>query len=408
MKALALSNRNQLRAFTALTAVAVALLSACGGTSSSVTNAPTAAGSSSVTTSAGGLATTSAADSATTSAGGEAAPTSPGDGSVTTSAAAGGEKKSDVSVGLTTSIAGLGDQGFNDLAAAGVKKAEIDLGVKGTVVESKAETDYVPNLQGFSDDGTSLVYAVGFLMQDALKEVAQGAPDSKFAIIDANVDLPNVASITFKEEQGSFLAGAFAALMTKSAKAGSMRKLKGTMKLGFIGGGDIPLIHKFEEGFVQGAKAVDPSIQVIVSYVGSFTDAAKGKEFALTQYNSGADIVYQAAGPTGTGVIEAAKQLDRYVIGVDADQNSLAPNNVITSMQKKVDVAVYDTIKAVADGTFKPGLTVFGIENGGIGLAPFHGLDSAVPADVKAQVKSYEDKIKSGKIKITLSKKAGG
>jgi basic membrane protein A len=406
MKALALSNRNQLRAFTALTVVAVALLSACG-TSSSGTNTSIAAESSSATTSASDSATTSATDSDTTSAG-DVAATTPATGSSATTSAAGGEKKSDVSVGLTTSIAGLGDQGFNDLAAAGVKKAEIDLGVKGTVVESKAETDYVPNLQGFSDDGTSLVYAVGFLMQDALKEVAQGAPDSKFAIIDANVDLPNVASITFKEEQGSFLAGAFAALMTKSAKAGSMRKLKGTMKLGFIGGGDIPLIHKFEEGFVQGAKAVDPSIQVIVSYVGSFTDAAKGKEFALTQYNSGADIVYQAAGPTGTGVIEAAKQLDRYVIGVDADQNSLAPNNVITSMQKKVDVAVYDTIKAVADGTFKPGLTVFGIENGGIGLAPFHGLDSAVPADVKAQVKSYEDKIKSGKIKITLSKKAGG
>lgn len=322
--------------------------------------------------------------------------------------ASGGAQKSSVSVGLTTSIAGLGDQGFNDLAAAGVKKAETDLGVKGTVVESKAETDYVPNLQGFSDDGTSLVYAVGFLMQDALKEVAQRAPQSKFAIIDANVNLPNVASITFKEEQGSFLAGAFAALMTKGGKGNTMPKLKGTMKLGFIGGGDIPLIHKFQEGFEQGAKAVDPNIQVLVAYAGSFTDAAKGKELALSQYNSGADIVYQAAGPTGTGVIEAAKQLDRFVIGVDADQNSLAPENVITSMQKRVDVAVYATIKAVADGTFKPGLTVFGIENGGIGLAPFHGLDNAVPANVKTEIKSYEDKIKSGEIKINLSSKAGG
>jgi len=318
------------------------------------------------------------------------------------------DETSEVSVGLTTSIAGLGDQGFNDLAAAGVEQAEQELGVTGTVVESKAETDYVPNLQGFADDGSSLVYAVGFLMQDALAEVAAASPDTKFAIIDANVDLPNVASITFKEEQGSFLAGAFAALMTKSAAESSMPKLDGTMKLGFIGGGDIPLIHKFQEGFEQGAEAVDPSIEVLVAYAGSFTDAAKGKELALSQYNSGADIVYQAAGPTGTGVIEAAKQLDRYVIGVDADQNPLAPDNVITSMQKKVDVAVLATIKAVADGTFEPGLTVFGIENGGIGLAPFHGLDSAVPEEVKSEIESYSEKIKSGEITITLSPKAGG
>jgi basic membrane protein A len=327
-----------------------------------------------------------------------------GGGSAPTDTGAG----SSVSVGLTTSIAGLGDQGFNDLAAAGVQQAETQLGVKGTVVESKAETDYVPNLQGFSDDGSSLVYAVGFLMQDALKEVATAAPETKFAIIDANVELPNVASITFKEEQGSFLAGVFAAAMTKAAKSNPIPKLKGTMKVGFIGGGDVPLIHKFEEGFVQGAKAVDPSIEVLIAYAGSFTDAAKGKELALSQYNSGADIVYQAAGPTGTGVIEGAKELDRYVIGVDADQNSMAPDNVITSMLKKVDVAVFATIKAVVDNTFKPGLTVFGIENGGVGLAPYHSLDPIVPQEVKDQVKSYEDKLKSGEVKITLSAAAGG
>ena len=318
------------------------------------------------------------------------------------------DSEKDVSVGLTTSIAGLGDQGFNDLAAAGVKKAESDLGVSGTIVESKAETDYVPNLQGFADDGSSLVYAVGFLMQDALAEVAGQSPDTKFAIIDANVDLPNVASIVFKEEEGSFLAGAFAALMTKEAAKTDMPKLQGTMKLGFVGGGDIPLIHKFQEGFEQGAKAVDPSIEVLVSYAGSFTDAAKGKELALSQYNSGADIVYQAAGPTGTGVIEAAKQLDRYVIGVDDDQNPLAPDHVITSMQKKVDVAVYSTIQSVTEDTFKPGLTVFGVENGGVALAPFHGLESAVPDSVKKEVAAYEEKIKSGEVTIELSAKAGG
>jgi basic membrane protein A len=311
-------------------------------------------------------------------------------------------------VGLTTSIAGLGDQGFNDLAAAGVKRSEDELGVNGQVVESKAETDYVPNLQGFADEDADLVYAVGFLMQDALKEVATAKNDVNFAIIDAVVDLPNVASVTFREEQGSFLAGAFAAAMTKAAKGAPFGKLKGTMKLGFIGGGDIPLIHKFEEGFVQGAKAVDPTVEVLIAYAGSFTDPAKGKELALSQYNSGADIVYQAAGPTGTGVIEGAKQLDRYVIGVDDDQNRIAPDHVITSMLKKVDVAVYETIKTVVDGTFQGGQKVFGIDNGGVGLAPFHGLESVVPQSVKEQVGQFETKLKSGELKITLSPAAGG
>lgn len=301
------------------------------------------------------------------------------------------------SVGLTTSIAGLGDNGFNDLAALGVKTAVKRLGVKGKVVEAHAETDYVPDLQGFAGDGYSLTYAVGFLMQDALRQVATQYPKSKFAIIDAVVDLPNVTSNVFREEQGSFLAGAFAAMMT--LKTG-IPKLRHTKKLGFIGGGDVPLIHKFQHGFEQGVHRIDPSIKVVVAYAGSFTDPAKGKELALGQYNGGADIVYQAAGPTGTGVIEAAKQLDRYVIGVDADQNNAAPKNVITSMQKRVDVAVFQTIKAVADGHFKAGSNVFGIENGGIGLAPFHGLARIVPDDVKVKLASLAREIKRGKIKV--------
>lgn len=315
------------------------------------------------------------------------------------STAASTEATTKTTVGLTTSIAGLGDQGFNDLAAKGVKDAESKLGVDGKVVEARAETDYVPDLTGFASDGYSLTYAVGFLMQDALKQVATDFPDAKFAIIDAVVDLPNIASNTFKEEEGSFLAGAFAAMMTMQT---GIAKLGNTKKLGFIGGGDVPLIHKFQEGYEQGVAMIDPSIKVLVAYAGSFTDPAKGKELALGQYNSGADIVYQAAGPTGTGVIEAAKQLDRYVIGVDADQNNVAPDNVITSMQKKVDVAVFRTIESIVKGTFKAGTSVFGVKDGGIGLAPFHGLDGIVPADVKSKLADLTEQIKSGSLEIKV------
>ncbi len=313
-----------------------------------------------------------------------------------------------VQVGLTTSISGLGDQGFNDLAAAGVSRAEEELDVDGVVVEADAETDYVPNLQGFATDDFDLVYAVGFLMQDALTQVASEQPDANFAIIDAVVDLPNVASITFREEEGSFLAGAFAALMTLEAAENDVPLMEGTRTVGFIGGGDVPLIHKFQEGFEQGVAAVDPDIEVLVAYAGSFTDPARGKELALSQYASGADIIYQAAGPTGTGVIEAAVEQDRYVIGVDADQNPVAPDHVITSMLKNVDVAVFETIRTVTEGTFDGGQQVFGLDNEGVGLAPFHGLADVVPDEVVARIAELEEQVLSGEIEITLSPAAGG
>lgn len=364
--------------------VGALMLGACGGNDTTADTADTADTSDSLDTSTA----TSQGDPS------DAAPTDGGDGSI--------------QVGLTTSIAGLGDQGFNDLAAAGVAQAEEELGVEGVVVEAEAETDYVPNLQGFAVDGFDLVYAVGFLMQDALTQVAAEQPETDFAIIDAVVDQPNVASITFREEQGSFLAGAFAALMTIEASEGSVPKMAGTKKVGFIGGGDVPLIHKFQEGFEQGVAAVDDSIEVLVAYAGSFEDPAKGKELAISQYTTGADIIYQAAGPTGTGVIEAAQEQDRYVIGVDADQNGLAPDHVITSMLKNVDVAVFETIKSIEDGTFDGGQQVFGLDNGGVGLAPFHGLADVVPDSVVAEVDDLEEQVRSGAIEIELSPAAGG
>lgn len=313
-----------------------------------------------------------------------------------------------VSVGLVTSIAGLGDRGFNDLAAAGVQCAEDEFGATGDVVEAEAQTDYVPNLQGFADGGTDLVFAVGFLMQDALTEVAPQNPETKFAIIDAVVEEPNVASITFREEQGSFLAGVFAAEMTKAADTGDIPGLEGTGILGFIGGGDVPLIHKFQEGFEQGVAAVDPEIKVLTSYAGSFTDPATGKELALSQYQSGADIIFQAAGPTGTGVIEAAEELNRYVIGVDADQNQLAPDNVITSMLKNVDVAVCNMIETVANGDFTGGQTVLGVAEDGVGLAPFHSLAPIVPTEVEESVAQYKEQLAADEVEVTLSPAAGG
>jgi basic membrane protein A len=224
-------------------------------------------------------------------------------------------------------------------------------------------------------------------MEDALAKVAERFPDSKFAIIDAVVDKPNVASLVFKEHEGSFLAGVVAGLMTK------------TNNVGFVGGMDIPLIHRFEVGYVEGVKYANPNAEVQISYTGAdpsaFNNPGRGKELTLAQINAGADIVYHAAGGTGQGVIEACKEKGKYAIGVDSDQKWIAPDTVITSMLKRVDVAVYETVKAVVEDRFKGGVTVFGVAENGVGVGEY------VPEEVKGAVAEAREKIISGEIKVT-------
>jgi len=283
---------------------------------------------------------------------------------------------------MVTDQNGLGDQGFNDSAWAGLQMAQKELGITPKVVESREQSQYVPNLTSLAEQKTDLVIGVGFLLTDAVKEVAAKYPKVNFALVDSVVDAPNVANLLFKEQDGSFLVGAVAGLMTK------------TNVVGFVGGIEGDLIKKFEVGYRAGVKTTNPNCQVLVAYVGSFGDPAKGEDFANAQYDQKADIIYQAAGQTGLGVINAAKKRNLYAIGVDMDQNFLAPNNVITSMIKRVDMAVFDASKMVASGKFKGGIYTYGIAEGGIDIAPTS--EKTLPKDVLDKVLALKERIKKG------------
>jgi basic membrane protein A len=276
-----------------------------------------------------------------------------------------------LSFAMVTDEAGLGDQGFNDAAWEGMTRAETDFGAEIKVVESREQAQYVPNFSTLAEQGEDLIVGVGFLLSDAMTEVAPQFPDTHFALVDACVDSPNVACILFKEQEGSYLVGAIAGLMTK------------TNKVGFVGGRESDLLKKFESGYKAGVMTTNPDAEVLVSYA----DPAKGKEMANAQYDQDADIVYEVAGLTGTGVIAAAKDRGLYAIGVDRDKNYLAPENVITSMLKDVGEGVYQTAKMVAEGQFKGGEYRYGIKEGGIGYATTGGLLPQEVVDVADTLK---------------------
>ncbi len=296
---------------------------------------------------------------------------------------------SGIKAGLVTDVGGINDKSFNASAWEGMQRAEKELGVAVKFTESKQNADYVRNLTQYARSGYDVVFALGFRMQDALKEVAPRYPDVKFAIIDGDApDLPNCASYKFREEQGSYLAGALAGAMTKSNK------------VGFVGGEQQPLIQKFEAGYAAGVKETNPKAQVVVGYAQSFTDAAKGSEIAISQMGSGADIIYHAAGNVGTGVIKAvqAKGPGFYAIGVDRDQDGDAPGRVLTSMVKRVDNAVFDVCKSVVDNSFKPGTVTLGLKEGGVSLSEMKYTKKDVPADVMTKIDALKADIIAGKI----------
>ncbi len=298
-----------------------------------------------------------------------------------------------ISVGLVLSVGGLGDKSFNDSAYKGLLRAKQELGVRIIYGQPEQMAEDEKYLREYAESGLDLVIAVGFLMKDALEKVAAEFPRSKFAIIDAVVDRPNVASLVFREHEGSFLVGAIAGLMTK------------TNKVGFVGGMDIPLIHKFEVGYREGVAYVNPNAEVIVAYAGSgpdaFHDPVRGKSLALSQFDRGADIIFQAAGSTGNGVIDAARERGLFAIGVDANQNYMAPGHVLTSMLKRVDVAVFEIIKEVVERRFSGGIHVYGLEIDGVGYAIDEYNKDLIPQDVIARVEEIKKQIIDGKIKVT-------
>jgi basic membrane protein A len=315
-----------------------------------------------------------------------------GSGSSGSSSSSGSSKKS-IKVGLVTDIGGLQDRSFNQLANEGVQRAQKDLGVQIRVLTSKSNGDYVPNLSSLAQQKYDLVIGVGFLMADAMDTVASKFPSTKFAIIDVDQSTlkhksSNVEGLLFKEQQSGYLAGYLAGLYTK-AKGGKQ-------VIGSVGGQKIPPVDHYIAGYQAGAKAADPKIQTLNGYSQDFVDQAKCKELALNQIQQGAQVVFQVAGQCGLGVIDAAKEKGVQAIGVDADQAYLGPQ-VLTSAIKKVDVAVFDTVKAAQDGSFKGGTNeTFDLTNNGAGI----GKISATGQKYASKVAAVQKKVASGSINV--------
>ena len=288
--------------------------------------------------------------------------------------ACGSDSGSDgVTLGIAFDTGGRGDGTFNDSAARGADKAKTDLGIGLKELEAATADDRKPNLETLTADGANPIIAVGFAFGESLAEIANANPDTSYAIVDGFIDpLPaNVALLGFAEHEGSFLVGAAAALAC------------GCDTIGFIGGQEIDLIKKFEAGYTAGAKQINPDITVEVAYLGAAGDNAawgspdKAKEIALKWYSEGAEVIYTAAGGSGQGTIEAAVEADKWAIGVDSDQYLTATPeqqaHILTSMLKRVDVAVYETAKAFKDGTFAGGFVTYDLKSDGVGYSTSGG-----------------------------------
>lgn len=336
-------------------------------------------------------------------------------------------------VGLVTDMGGRGDQSFNDSALRGLElwaggkqyagSGYVDanaqelratlpkdlaertpaiepVGVRPVVLQSKAQEDYEPNLQLLADQGAQLIIGTGFMLENAIETTAKRNPESKFLLIDSPLldaqgrpyTLPNVRTVIFKEEEGSFLVGAMAGLVSKG------------QKVGFVGGMEIPLIKKFEAGFKAGVKTTNPDAQVLAAYTGSFNNVATGKQVAQDLITKGADVVFHAAGTDGLGVIQAVKEARTagktvYAIGVDSDQSHVAPDAVLTSMVKRVDLAVYEAARDLTAGKFGPGDVAWGLKEGGVTYAEVR-IDFPEKAQVLQKIEDLRKQIIDGRIRV--------
>lgn len=302
-------------------------------------------------------------------------------------------------VALVCSAGGLGDRSYNDSSYAGLKKAEKELGVEIKVVEPKDVSEGEKYLTELAKAGYNLVMTLEYGHADILKNVAPQFPETRFAIFNIAVDQPNVTSVIFKEHEGSYLAGALAAMVTKDGKVKGMNDKK---VIGFVGGIDSPGINKFLVGYKEGAQSIDKDVKVLSGYTNSFGDPGKGKEMTLSQIEQGADVVYQVAGGTGEGVINAAKDKGVFAIGVDSDQDYIAEGNVLTSMMKRTDVAVYNLTKALQDGKIKDMKTMsLGLKEGGVQLSEMKFTKDKIPAEYLTKLEQIKKDIIDGKIKVT-------
>lgn len=305
---------------------------------------------------------------------------------------------SKLKVGLVFDVGGRGDKSFNDAAYKGLEKAKKDFGIDFEVIDPGEGSDRESALRKLASmNDIGLVFGVGFIFTEDITKIARDFPNKKFGCIDYTVNSekdipPNLTALEFKEEEGSFLVGTLAALSTK------------TNKIGFVGGMESALIKKFETGFTNGVKYINPNIKVSVGYVSvtgdGFKNPGKAKEIALSQFSSGADIIYHASGLSGLGVFEAARDQKKLAIGVDLNQYNEAPGFVLTSMTKQVDEIIYQTIKDFKDGNFKGGVKSLGLKEKGVDYVYDDNNKKLIPDDIRKKVEDIRTKIISGEIKV--------
>lgn len=292
-------------------------------------------------------------------------------------------------VGLVTQIGGLGDKGYNDMAYSALEKAKKDFGIDFKYVEPSSPSEDASWLEEFAEAKYNIVIGVGFLMKDSIDMVAKKYPKTKFILIDEISYLPNVLSITFNTEEGSFLVGALASLMSKS------------QKIAFIGGMDIPIVQSFERGYTRGAKYINPNIEVLASYLSGsnpFNDPERGYEDAEFLLKEGNDVFYCFAGGSELGIISAAMTNKVYVIGSETNKDNLATGTILTSMVNRVDNALYDVIKLSVNGKFKGGEKVYGLKEKGISLTEFENTLHIIGKEKIEIIKQIEKDIINGKI----------
>lgn len=302
------------------------------------------------------------------------------------------ETKSNFKVGLVLDKGGKDDKSFNSSAYDGATKAEKDLGIELKYVEATDNNSLETLHRNFAQKNYDLVIGIGFAQTDAIKKVSALFPKTHFVIVDGEVKADNVRSLLFAEHEGAFMAGAAAGMKSK------------TMVVGFIGGMDIPLIRRFQKGYEAGVKLTDNRIKVLTNYVGvtgeAWNNPTKAKEMALSQIAKKADIIFHAAGASGSGVFDAAAEKKVFAIGVDSNQNGLKPGVILTSMMKRVDLAVYNTIKEAKEGHFKGGVSTFGLKDNGVELAFDSNNEKLWNPTQKKMLENIRQQILKGQVKV--------
>ncbi|MCO5143270.1 MAG: BMP family ABC transporter substrate-binding protein [Oligoflexia bacterium] len=297
-----------------------------------------------------------------------------------------------LNVALVLDKGGKDDKSFNSAAFAGVEKAKKELGITYKYVETMDDTAVEATMRSFAAKKYDLIIGVGFSMAEAVKKVSKQYPNISFALVDAEVDHPNVRSLLFEEHQGSYLVGAVAAMKSK------------TGKIGFLGGMDVPLIRRFAMGFEAGVKKINPKAEILENYIGvtgeAWNNPAKAKELSLAMFSKNVDVIFAAAGASNYGLFDAAEEKRKYAIGVDSNQNWIKPGTILTSMLKRVDVAVFDAAKDLKEGKFKGGTVRFGLANQGIDYAMDEHNKSLITKEIKTKVEQLKKDILSGKIVV--------